>query len=208
MGERVCKRRREALAWGMSRRTSLVLLNALSLTRLPFAVFFVVMADPLVRVGWVLAAAFTDFLDGWIARRKHLESYWGALIDPLADRGFVMVALVTFVVEGSLTPVAFCLLVLRDVATGVGFIVARIVPRFRPVQFKARMLGKVVTTLQLGALLAVLVVPVLVRPLVVAVALTALASVVDYTVAVWRASSRKREDSEPKLPTPTRRSVA
>ena len=191
----------------MSRRTSLVLLNALSLSRLPFAVFFVVMENPWVRVGWVLAAALTDFLDGWIARHKHLESYWGALIDPLADRAFVMVALVTFVVEGSLTPVAFGLLVVRDVATGVGFLVARIVPRFRPVRFQARMLGKVVTTLQLATLLAVLVAPVLVRPLVVAVGLTALASVADYTVAVWRASAR-RGPSEPHLPTPTRRSAA
>jgi len=188
----------------MRRRTSLTLLNALSLSRLPLAVLFVMMEEPLTRVGLVVAAAFTDFLDGYIARHKHLESYWGALIDPIADRGFVMVALLTFMVEGKLTPVEFGLLVVRDVATGLGFVVARIVPRFRLVMFKARMLGKVVTTLQLGVLLAVLVAPVLVRPLVIAVGFTALASVVDYTVTVWRARARPGARG-PNIPSPTGR---
>jgi phosphatidylglycerophosphate synthase len=186
----------------MRRRTSLALLNALSLSRLPLAVFFVFMEDPLARVGLVAAAALTDFLDGWIARHKHLESYWGALIDPIADRGFVMVALLTFMLEGQLTPLEFGILVVRDVATGLGFVVSRLVPQFRRVMFKARMLGKVVTTLQLLALMAVLVAPVLVRPLVVVVGLTALASVADYTLAVWRA--RARPDTRgPNIPTPT-----
>jgi phosphatidylglycerophosphate synthase len=187
---------------GMRRRTSLVLLNALSLARLPLAVLFVVMEEPLTRVGLVAAAALSDFLDGWIARHKHLESYWGALIDPIADRVFVMVALLTFTLEGQLTPAELGILVIRDVATAVGFVVARIVPRFRLVRFKARMLGKVVTTLQLAALMAVLVAPVLVRPLVIAVGLTALASVVDYTAAVWRARARPGTRG-PNIPTPT-----
>lgn len=188
----------------MRRRTSLALLNALSLSRLPLAAVFVTTEDPPARVGLVMGAALTDFLDGYIARHKHLESYWGALIDPLADRGFVMAALATFVVEGKLTPTDFGILVVRDVATGLGFVVARLVPQLRPVMFKARMLGKVVTTLQLGALLSVLVAPKLVRPLVTAVGVTALAAVVDYSLAVWR--KRARPTPTPRgarLPTPT-----
>ncbi|OJH41349.1 CDP-alcohol phosphatidyltransferase family protein [Cystobacter ferrugineus] len=191
----------------MRRRTSLVLLNTFSLCRLPLAAAFVLWEASLVRVGLVVAAALSDFLDGWIARRKHLESYWGALIDPLADRGFVMVALLTYVLEGRLSLAAFCVLVVRDVATGLGFLVARVVPRFRPVKFQARMLGKVVTTLQLGALLAVLVVPVLVPLLVAAVGLTALASVVDYTAAVLRSAARHAAKVE-HLPESSRQRVA
>lgn len=189
----------------MRRRTSLVLLNALSLSRLPLAVVFVKTEEPLPRVGLVMGAALTDFLDGYIARHKHLESYWGALIDPIADRGFVMGALVSFVLEGKLTPKEFGILVVRDVATGLGFVVARVVPQFRPVMFKARMLGKVVTTLQLGALLAVLVAPKLVKPLVRAVGLTSLAAVVDYTAAVWRRRARRPVPRGPHLPTPSER---
>ncbi|WP_052519547.1 CDP-alcohol phosphatidyltransferase family protein [Archangium violaceum] len=179
----------------MRRQTSLVLLNGLSLSRLPLAGVFVSTEDPLARAGLVAGAALTDFLDGWIARHRHLESYWGALIDPLADRGFVMVALAAFVAEGKLTPVEFGTLVVRDVATGVGFVVARFLPSFRPVKFQARMLGKVVTTLQLGALMSVLVAPKWVRPLVAAVGVTSLAAVVDYTVAVWRKRVRPDQAS-------------
>ncbi len=194
----------------MRRRTSLTLLNALSLSRLPLAALFVVLEDPWVRVGLVVAAGLTDFLDGYIARHKHLETYWGALIDPIADRGFVMVALFSFVLEGRLTPLEFGVLVVRDVATGLGFVVSRLLPRFRLVMFKARMLGKVVTTLQLAALLAVLLAPGLVRPLVIAVGLTALASVVDYSAAVWRARSRPGAPRPrgPNIPTPSGRGAA
>jgi len=167
-----------------------VLLNALSLTRLPLAVIFAMVDDTWARVALVVAAAGTDFLDGWIARSRHLESRWGALIDPLADRGFVAAALVVFLLEGKLTPWEFGLFIIRDVGTAIGFLVSRLVPSLRKVHLKARMLGKVVTTLQLAALLSVLLVPVLVRPLVIAAGVLALASVVDYTLAVWRARER------------------
>lgn len=34
----------------------------------------------------LLASGLTDFLDGFIARRFHLESYLGKILDPLADK--------------------------------------------------------------------------------------------------------------------------
>ncbi|WP_239576315.1 CDP-alcohol phosphatidyltransferase family protein [Archangium primigenium] len=191
----------------MSRRTSLVLLNAFSLSRLPLVALFVWLESPLARVLLVLIAALTDFLDGWIARHKHLESYWGALIDPLADRAFVMVALLTLTLEGQLAPWMFAVLVMRDVSTGVAFVVTRLLPRFRLVRFQARPLGKVVTTLQLAVLLCVLVLPDVVRILVVAVGLTSLASIVDYAAMVWRSSNRLAAEG-PHLPNSPRRRVA
>jgi len=36
-----------------------------------------------------LIAAFTDFLDGWLARSLNAESALGALLDPLADKALV-----------------------------------------------------------------------------------------------------------------------
>ncbi len=38
-------------------------------------------------------AAFTDWLDGWIARRYHQYSAFGAFLDPVADKLMVAVAL-------------------------------------------------------------------------------------------------------------------
>src|SRR6478735_393341 len=41
-------------------------------------------------------SAITDFFDGWLARKLHAESVWGAILDPIADKiavGGVIVAL-------------------------------------------------------------------------------------------------------------------
>jgi CDP-diacylglycerol--glycerol-3-phosphate 3-phosphatidyltransferase len=40
-----------------------------------------------------LAAALTDWLDGWLARRFHLTSAFGAFLDPVADKLMVAVTL-------------------------------------------------------------------------------------------------------------------
>ena len=34
-------------------------------------------------------SAITDFFDGWLARKLHAESVWGAILDPIADKVLV-----------------------------------------------------------------------------------------------------------------------
>jgi CDP-diacylglycerol--glycerol-3-phosphate 3-phosphatidyltransferase len=70
--------------------------------------------------------------------------------------------------------------------TAIGFLVARAVPWLRPVQFKARMSGKITTVLQLITLFAVLVAPSWVRPLVIVVGIASAIAIVDYTLMLWR----------------------
>ena len=170
----------------MHRRANLALLNTLSLSRLPLAVVFIAIPDSVVRAGLVMLAAFTDFLDGWIARHKGLATRLGALIDPVADRGFMVTAIVVCYLDGLIPLLEVLLLVVRDIGTAIGFIVARLVPGLRLVELKARMLGKIVTSLQLLALLCVLLFPLAVSPLVALIGVLSLASVVDYSRAVVR----------------------
>jgi cardiolipin synthase len=177
----------------MQRRANLVLLNALSLSRLPMAVAFIAIPDPVVRAVLVMLAAFTDFLDGWIARHRGLATRIGALIDPVADRGFMVTAILVCYLDGLIALPEVLLLVVRDIGTAIGFVVARVLPGLRPVELKARLLGKVVTTLQLLALLCVLLFPPAVSPLVALIGVLSLASVVDYARAVLRARVRGPE---------------
>lgn len=163
--------------------------NLISLSRLALAVAFV-MADTTERVGLIGVAAATDFFDGWVARRANATSRWGALIDPIADRVFVLVAVGTLVFEGTLSTVGYFVLISRDLMTAIGFLVARIVPWLRPVEFKARIAGKIVTTLQLLTLLTLVLSPRSAWPLVVLVGLASAWAVVDYTLALWRARAR------------------
>jgi len=174
----------------LPRRVQLGLLHTLSLSRLVFAAFFVVTPDAMVRAGLIVASGLTDVLDGWIARHARLTSRLGAVIDPVGDRGFAVTAILVLLMDGLLTPVQVGLLLVRDVGTAVGFIVARLFPSLRTVELKARMLGKAVTSLQTLALLAALLLPAAVPALVATVCVLSVAAMADYTQAVLRARSR------------------
>jgi cardiolipin synthase (CMP-forming) len=164
--------------------------NLLSASRLVLAAGFVAAGAPAARVGLIGAAAVTDFLDGWLARHVAGTSRTGALLDPIADRVFVLTVVGTFVFTGLLSTTAYFILLSRDLATAIGFVVARTVPRLRPVQFKARAMGKVVTVLQLVTLAAVLAYPAIVPALLAGVAVLSVVAIADYTLTLWRARAR------------------
>jgi CDP-diacylglycerol--glycerol-3-phosphate 3-phosphatidyltransferase len=164
--------------------------NLISLSRVALAVAFVADHDVNARIVIVLAAAVTDMLDGWLARRAGLTSRFGALIDPFADRVFALVAVATFVYEGSLTTLQYFIMIFRDLMTAIGFLVAKSVSWLKPVEFRARWSGKAVTALQMVTFVAVLKFPDYVSPLIWAVGALSLYSVIDYTWALWKARAQ------------------
>ena len=174
----------------MNRRSLLLLPSAISLSRLFMAVAFALTTAPGTRLALVVAASLTDYLDGWLARRANLATKWGALIDPIADRIFVFTAVCIFLFEGAITSTQYFVLISRDIMTAVGFLVARAVTWLRPVAFRARLSGKIVTTLQLATLVAILMRPHLADVLITLVGLTSLWAVVDYTLMLWRERER------------------
>lgn len=161
--------------------------NTISLSRLVLAAAFLLMHNPGSRIILILAAAVTDFLDGFVARIAHLKSSSGALIDPIADRLFVLAAVSAYLFDGTVSTGQYFVFISRDLATAVGFLVARIISWLRPVVFRARLLGKAVTVLQLATLIAALVLPRAIDGLIIAIALLSAMSIVDYTLALWRA---------------------
>lgn len=164
--------------------------NIVSLSRVALAVAFVADHDTRDRIIIVIVAAITDVLDGWLARRAGLVSRFGALVDPFADRVFVLVAVATFVYEGTITTVDYFIMISRDLMTAIGFLVAKAVSWLKPVEFRARWSGKVVTALQIFTCLALLARPEYAKPLIWCVGIVSLYSVVDYTWALWRARVR------------------
>ena len=171
----------------MSERRALDLPNLLSWSRIALAAAFPFAREPIPQVALIVVAGASDFLDGWIARARHTASRWGALLDPITDRVFVVVAVVTYVALGGLTPGELAIMLIRDIATATGFLVARFVPSLRRVTFKARWLGKIATAGQLLVLLCVPLAPRFVWPLVLAVGAVSVAAVIDYTLALRRA---------------------
>jgi phosphatidylglycerophosphate synthase len=67
--------------------------NAVSMSRVVLAAWFVVASGAAERLALLGAASASDLLDGWLARRHNAVSRWGALIDPIADRIFALAAI-------------------------------------------------------------------------------------------------------------------
>jgi phosphatidylglycerophosphate synthase len=164
--------------------------NLISFSRVVLAVAFVMTPGADQRLGLVAAAAVTDFLDGFIARAARITSRWGALIDPFADRVFALVAVSTFLFEGELSTVGYFVMISRDLMTAVGFLVARVVPWLRPIEFRARFSGKLVTVLQLLTFVALLRFPAWISTGLWFVGIASAISVADYTCALWRRRAR------------------
>ncbi|WP_172838436.1 CDP-alcohol phosphatidyltransferase family protein [Thermocrinis minervae] len=90
-----------------------------------------------------LVLAFSDFLDGFLARRLKAESSLGRILDPLADKAMNFFALYTTVFKFNLIPsYIFWSLVLRDILIVLGGLHMTISKGVVP---KARPLGKLTT---------------------------------------------------------------
>jgi CDP-diacylglycerol--glycerol-3-phosphate 3-phosphatidyltransferase/cardiolipin synthase len=174
----------------MERETLATVPNLISLSRLGLAAAFVLLKGTNARLLVIALAGATDFLDGYLARRGGSASRWGALIDPIADRFFVFTAVCALLFDDVLDTWQYAVLISRDFMTAVGFLAARAIPWLRGVRFKSRMSGKVVTVLQLATLALVYVAPPLVTFALLLVGAASLASIGDYTLALWHARKR------------------
>jgi CDP-diacylglycerol--glycerol-3-phosphate 3-phosphatidyltransferase len=67
------------------------------------------------------AAALTDQVDGYLARRWHVESRFGKVADPLADRLMIGTAVVLMWASGRLPPAAAAVILGRDLLLVIGY---------------------------------------------------------------------------------------
>jgi cardiolipin synthase len=67
----------------------------------------------------------TDWVDGYLARRLGQVSRLGALLDPFADRLYILATLIAFTVAGVVPWLFAAALLLREFAVGVGLLVLR-----------------------------------------------------------------------------------
>lgn len=158
--------------------------NLLSAIRLPLAALFPMFDDVLGRAAVVLVAAASDWVDGRVARDTAQVTRAGELLDPVADKMFMLVALVTLVVEGSLPLTALPLLLVRDIGVALGALVVAV--RRLDVRMRARTAGKIVTWMQFGAIGAILIWPASALWIAVPVAIAGAFALQDYVRAARR----------------------
>ena len=102
----------------MSRRIATIpnILSFLRLGSVPVFLWFWFADDRGIAVTIYAVGAMTDFFDGFIARRFGQVSELGKLLDPLADRVFIVALAVALVGSGALPWPLAAVIVLRDVA--------------------------------------------------------------------------------------------
>ena len=166
---------------GPQGRGAFGLADALTLARLPLAVAFVVVADGRARLAILAAAAATDLVDGWVARRFG-GSRFGAFLDPVADKIFMATAFAVVLLSGVLTWWEIALVLLRDILATLAFVVSLVWRR--PRSIPARAGGKIVTLLQLLTLLAFLTDSRYLEPCAWAAAAVGLYAIYDYARAI------------------------
>ncbi|QAT17302.1 CDP-diacylglycerol--glycerol-3-phosphate 3-phosphatidyltransferase [Candidatus Velamenicoccus archaeovorus] len=100
-----------------------------------------------------LAACATDFLDGWVARKKGLISDFGKIMDPLADKVLVVGLFLTFVQLQLMGAWVVVVIVVREfLITGMRIFALR-----RGVVLAAESAGKHKTVSQMGAIICILI---------------------------------------------------
>lgn len=90
-------------------------------------------------------ASFTDFLDGYLARRDNLVTNFGKFADPLADKILVCSAMIMLVSSGEMPAWAVIIIIAREF-TITGF---RIIAASENITIAASPLGKFKTVTQL-----------------------------------------------------------
>lgn len=99
-------------------------------------------------------AGASDAVDGWLARRFDWVSWFGAALDPLADKILVGVLFVTLTVKGVLPLWVAGIAIGRDLVILIGATVYRLL--FKHIEFAPTLLSKANTAMQIVVLLVLL----------------------------------------------------
>jgi cardiolipin synthase len=179
----------------MDRRHLPNALTGLRLAMAPALPWLLWTGHPLAALVLALVAGFSDAVDGWLARRYGWSSRLGSLLDPIADKAMLGLAVFGLWLVAMLPGWLLGLVIVRDLV-----VVAGAAAWWRiagPFEASPSLLGKTTTAAQIALVLlcllelAVLDVPLMVRKVfLLAAAVLTFASGVDYVirygVRAWR----------------------
>jgi cardiolipin synthase len=124
--------------------------NFISISRLllvPAVVYLIVTGKFLIAFWLFVIAGISDAIDGFIAKRFHLETELGAYLDPLADKALLVSIYVSLGIFGEMPVWLVFLVVSRDVFIIVAVILSWMLSR--PVAMAPLMISKANTAGQI-----------------------------------------------------------
>ncbi|MCR5848408.1 MAG: CDP-diacylglycerol--glycerol-3-phosphate 3-phosphatidyltransferase [Lachnospiraceae bacterium] len=131
-------------------------LTLLRIISIPFFIFFLmtnfVPGSKWIAFGLFILASLTDFLDGYIARKKNLITDFGKFADPLADKLLVCSALICLLSLDKISVYIVLIIIARDFIIS-GF---RLVAAGKGIVIAADWSGKIKTALQMVMILFII----------------------------------------------------
>ena len=100
------------------------MLTMLRFALVPVTTIFIYFGMLIPALAAYIVACATDLLDGYIARRYHLITEEGVLLDPLADKLMSVFAVIAFTVTGVLPTFVLVVIIIKEgimVAGGIFF---------------------------------------------------------------------------------------
>lgn len=143
----------------------------------------------------VLAAALSDLVDGWLARRWQAISWQGGLFDAVVDKVFTLVVFTVFAAAGKYSFWWLPVLLQREMVVGLTALILacnRRWSRFRTMT--ARPLGKLATACQFALAITVPLAPDLTLPVLTLTTLLSSLAAIDYWLIVRRALRVERRE--------------
>ena len=98
-------------------------------------------------------ASFTDFLDGYLARKNNQVTTFGKFIDPIADKCLTTTMFIMLAVNGTIPVIPVIIMVWRDIIVDG----ARMMASGKGVVMSAGILGKIKTMSQMFCIILTLV---------------------------------------------------
>ena len=121
--------------------------NMLTMSRfvlIPLFLFLYLNDQSIAALCTLLVAGLTDFLDGYIARRRGQVTVTGSMLDPLADKLMMLSVIVALLIKSVLPLAAFAVMAFREIV----MIIGSAIYYFRGLKtVSANLLGKATTVI-------------------------------------------------------------
>lgn len=135
----------------------------------------------------VITAGISDIADGWLARKLGAESWQGGLIDAVADKLFVLTAIIVYASSGKFSFLWVPLALSRDILvliTVLYFVARRQWHAFH--EMDARISGKIATGGQFILFITALFFPKLILPALLLASGCSILAAFDYAILFWK----------------------
>lgn len=133
--------------------------NILTISRIVLAVFFLLVvfqhtaASIVLATLIFLAAALTDYYDGYFAKRQSGITNFGKIMDPIADKVLILAAFYSLMEMGWVSAWMFWVILARE----AGITIFRIIAMFQGKVLAAERQGKIKTVAQMTTIIAMFV---------------------------------------------------